>query len=73
MDYRMIFRIMLEEALSYLKQQKDVYKKWTEAGYKFNSDEFLSRMPKGGKIHTGNYVSIVSGKREKMGWSEKLI
>ena len=35
-DYQMIFRVMLEEAVSYIKQQKRVYKKWKESGYRFD-------------------------------------
>lgn len=45
-DYRMVFRVMLEEAVSYMKQQKRAYKKWKEAGYKFDQNEFLSKMRK---------------------------
>lgn len=45
-DYRMIFRVMLEEAVSYIKQQKRVYKKWKESGYRFDKNEFLSQMRK---------------------------
>ena len=45
-DYRMVFRVMLEEAVSYIKQQKKAYKKWKDAGYKFEDDEFLSQMRK---------------------------
>lgn len=45
-DYRMVFRVMLEESVSYIKQQKKVFKKWKESGYKFAGDEFLSQMRK---------------------------
>ena len=45
-DYRMVFRIMLEEAVSYIKQQKSAYKKLTNAGYKFEGAELLSQMRK---------------------------
>ena len=45
-DYRMVFRIMLEEAVSYIKQQKKTFKKWKAAGYKFKGNEFLSQMRK---------------------------
>lgn len=45
-DYRMVFRVMLEEAVSYIKQQKRVYRKWKEAGYSFDKNEFLSQMRK---------------------------
>ena len=48
-DYRMVFRVMLEEAVSYIKQQKRAYRKRKEAGYKFNENEFLSQMRKGEK------------------------
>ena len=41
-DYRMVFRVMLEETVSYMKQQKRAYRKWKEAGYKFDRNEFLS-------------------------------
>ena len=42
----MVFRIMLEESVSYIKQQKRVFKEWKETGYKFEGDEFLSQMRK---------------------------
>jgi len=45
-DYRMVFRVMLEEAVSYIKQQKRAYKKWVDAGYKFEGAELLSQMRK---------------------------
>ncbi len=45
-DYRMIFRVMLEEAVSYIKQQKRTYQKWKESGYRFDKNEFLSQMRK---------------------------
>lgn len=45
-DYRMVFRVMLEEAVSYIKEQKRLYKKREEAGYKFNGNEYLSQMRK---------------------------
>ena len=43
-DYRMVLRVMLEEAVSYIKQQKRAYKKWADAGYKFEGAELLSQM-----------------------------
>lgn len=45
-DYRMVFRVMLEEAISYIKQQKRAYKNWIDAGYQFDKNEFLSQMRK---------------------------
>ena len=45
-DYRMVFRVMLEESLSYIKQQKRAYQKRVKEGYEFKQDEFLSRMRK---------------------------
>ena len=49
-DYRMVFRVMLEESLSYIKQQKRAYQQRKKEGYKFTQDEFLSRMRKGEKF-----------------------
>lgn len=54
-DYRMIFRVMLEEAVSYIKQQKRYFKKRKDAGYQFNSNEFLSQMKKDEK-----YIPVIT-------------
>lgn len=54
-DYRMVFRVMLEEALSYIKQQKRAYRKWKDVGYKFEGNEFLSQMRKGEK-----YIPVIT-------------
>lgn len=48
-DYRMVFRVMLEEAVSYIKQQKRACEKWKESGHRFDKNEFLSQMCKGEK------------------------
>ena len=52
-DYRMVFRVMLEESLSYIKQQKRAYQQRKKEGYKFTQNEFLSRMRKGEKFVPG--------------------
>ena len=49
-DYRMVFRIMLEEAVSYIKQQKRLFKIRQEEGHKFENHEFLSQMIKDEKF-----------------------
>ena len=49
-DYRMVFRVMLEEAIGYIKQQKRLFKIRKEEGYKFENDEFLSQMIKDEKF-----------------------
>lgn len=54
-DYRMVFRVMLEEAVSYMKQQKRAYQKWKETGYKFNKNEFISKMRKEEK-----YIPVIT-------------
>lgn len=46
---------MLEEAISYIKQQKKAYKKWKNAGYSFKSNEFLSQMIKDEK-----YIPVIT-------------
>lgn len=49
-DYRMVLRVMLEESLSYIRQQKRAYRKWYKKGYKFTKDEFLSQMRRDEKL-----------------------
>lgn len=51
----MVFRVMLEETLNYLKQQKDAYRKWKDAGYKLDGNEFLSKIRKQEK-----YVPVIN-------------
>ena len=66
-DYRMVFRVMLEEAVSYIKQQKRAYKKWKEAGYTFadDSNEFLSQMRKGEKYQPVITLILYLGTNQK--------
>ena len=63
-DYRMVFRVMLEEAVSYIKQQKRAFQKWKESGYKFKGNEFLSQMRKEEKFVPVITLILYLGKEE---------
>ena len=54
-DYRMVFRVMESEVISYEKQRKEKYLEDRRQNFKFNSDEYLSRMKKGQK-----YIPIIT-------------
>lgn len=54
-DYRMVFRVMLAEALGYIEQQERAYQEGISKGYIFSGDEFLSQMKKEKK-----YIPIVT-------------
>ena len=45
-DSKLVHYEKNEEAVSYIKQQKRMFKKWKEVGYKFTNNEFLSQMRK---------------------------
>ncbi|MBR5598272.1 MAG: Rpn family recombination-promoting nuclease/putative transposase [Lachnospiraceae bacterium] len=63
-DYRMVLRVMLEEAVGYLKQQKHSYRKWINARYKFTKNEFLSQMRKNEKFQPIITLILYLGKNE---------
>lgn len=71
-DYRMVFRVMLEEAVSYIKQQKRTYKKWKEAGYGFDKNEFLSKMHKEEKYTPVITVVLYLGTEEEWNGAKSL-
>ncbi|MBR5596680.1 MAG: Rpn family recombination-promoting nuclease/putative transposase [Lachnospiraceae bacterium] len=54
-DYRMVFRVMLEEAISYIRQQKRAFRRWKEEHFRFSNDEFLSQMKKDEK-----YIPVIT-------------
>ena len=60
----MVFRVMLEESVSYIKQQKKVFKKWKESGYKFTGNEYLSKMRKEEKFIPVITLILYLGKDE---------
>ena len=49
-DYRMVLRVMMEEAISYIKQQKRIFKIRQEEGDTYKNNEFLSQMKKDEKF-----------------------
>lgn len=63
-DYRMVFRVMLEESLSYIKQQKRAYQKRKHEGYKFKQDEYLSKMRKEEKFIPVITLVLYLGKKK---------
>lgn len=71
-DYRMIFRVMLEEAVSYIKQQKRVYRKWKKVGYKFDKNEFLSQMRKEEKYMPVITLILYLGTEQKWDGAKSL-
>lgn len=71
-DYRMVFRVMLEEAVSYIKQQKRMYKKWKEAGYRFDKNEFLSQMRKEEKYTPVITLILYLGTEQKWDGAKSL-
>lgn len=71
-DYRMVFRVMLEEAVNYVNQQKEAYKKCKASGYKFRSDEFLSRMRKEEKYIPVITLVLYLGKEKKWDGAKSL-
>lgn len=68
----MVFRVMLEEAISYLKQQKKAYRKKKEAGYKFSGDEFLSQMSKEEKFTPVITLVLYLGKEKEWDGAKSL-
>ena len=71
-DYRMVFRVMLEESVSYIKQQKRAYKKWKEAKYPFDKNEFLSQMRKEEKYTPVITLILYLGTEQKWDGAKSL-
>ena len=70
-DYRMVFRVMLEEVIGYLKQQKRAYRKWKDNGYPFTQEEFLSQMRKEEKF-IPEIILVVNLDRKKWDGAKSL-
>ena len=71
-DYRMVFRVMLEEAVSYIRQQKKAYRERKASGYKFTGDEFLSRMRKEEKFVPVITLVLYLGKEKEWDGAKSL-
>ena len=49
-DYRMVLRIMMEEAMAYNKQRETMFQQLLESGYRFQDNEYVSKMKKDQKL-----------------------